>query len=107
MRCRTRRSGRRSPGVNCVEPDRQDIVDSGDADRDRLIELLLHREGLVEAPAPAASTDVGDALLASERQVWFLTQLAPGSTAYNIGFAYLLPAPVDWEALRRSLALTI
>lgn len=38
-----------------------------------------------------------------QRQFWLLHQLAPGSAAYNIPYAFRIRGPVDCSALRRSL----
>ncbi len=44
------------------------------------------------------------ALSPSQRRLWFLDKLAPGSPAYNIPLAERITGPLDVEALRVSLA---
>src|SRR6266436_138311 len=42
-----------------------------------------------------------------QEQLWFLDQLSPGETTYNISLAYRLRGRLDVEALRRSLTLLV
>ena len=44
-------------------------------------------------------------LSSGQEQLWFLDQLSPGETTYNISLAYRLRGRLDVEALRRSLTL--
>jgi amino acid adenylation domain-containing protein len=43
------------------------------------------------------------ALSAAQRRLWFLDQLAPDASAYNIALAQRLHGPLDDDALRRAL----
>lgn len=61
------------------------------------------------AAAPAGSTGElprGSAprLSAAQRRLWFLDQLAPDATAYNVAMAARLDGPLDVVALSRALA---
>jgi amino acid adenylation domain-containing protein len=42
-----------------------------------------------------------------QEQIWYLTQLAPDSTAYTIAFAFELRGPLDREALARAIAALV
>jgi amino acid adenylation domain-containing protein len=53
--------------------------------------------------ATELSTGNPPTLSPSQRRLWFLDQLAPGSAAYNIGFAERLRGPLDIPALRAAL----
>jgi mycobactin peptide synthetase MbtE len=61
----------------------------------------------VAAAAPLAGTELTTghppALSASQRRMWFLEQLAPQLTAYNIVFAERLRGPLDTAALATAL----
>jgi amino acid adenylation domain-containing protein len=46
-------------------------------------------------------------LSSGQEQLWFLDQLSPGETTYNISLAYRLRGRLDVEALRRSLTLLV
>ncbi|HWM01001.1 MAG TPA: amino acid adenylation domain-containing protein [Actinophytocola sp.] len=57
--------------------------------------------GPVTAIAPATGNP--PTLSPSQRRLWFLDQLAPDSSAYNIAFAERLRGPLDVDALRAAL----
>src|SRR5438445_12934375 len=58
--------------------------------------------------APALVADRTEFPLSSgQEQLWFLDQLSPGETTYNISLAYRLRGRLDVEALRRSLTLLV
>src|SRR5437588_10887075 len=46
-------------------------------------------------------------LSSGQEQLWFLDQLSPGQTTYNISLAYRLGGRLDVDVLRRSLALLV
>src|SRR5947209_17512122 len=46
-------------------------------------------------------------LSSGQEQLWFLDQLSPGETTYNISLAYRLRGQLDVDALRRSLTLLV
>jgi amino acid adenylation domain-containing protein len=71
-----------------------------------LLERLLRREGVDVAPLgirrrPQASTDLP--LSFAQRRLWFLDQLAPGSSFYNVVDSIQLEEPVDVSIVERSL----
>lgn len=56
---------------------------------------------------PTADTVAADtpvALSFAQQRLWFLDQLEPGSTVYNMPAAFRLVGPLDREALQQSLA---
>ena len=55
-----------------------------------------------EAPSQGTDTSYGSLSFAQER-LWFLEQLAPGSSAYNIGRAYALAGDLSLPALAGAL----
>src|SRR5260370_41094033 len=58
--------------------------------------------------APVLVADRSEfALSPGQEQLWFLDQLSPGETTYNISLAYRLRGQLDVEALRRSLTLLV
>ena len=46
-------------------------------------------------------------LSAAQESLWFLDQMAPGSSAYNLGEGWRLEGSLDVEALRRSLEILV
>ncbi|UAC02201.1 amino acid adenylation domain-containing protein [Dactylosporangium vinaceum] len=64
--------------------------------------------GLVEAAAeltaePPVPSGRPPALTATQRRMWFVERLAPGTPVHNIALAHVLPGPVDVDALERAL----
>ena len=56
---------------------------------------------------PTAATDTTDspvALSFAQQRLWFLDQMEPGSTVYNMPAAFRLVGPLDREMLQQSLA---
>ncbi|MCB8977443.1 MAG: amino acid adenylation domain-containing protein [Ardenticatenaceae bacterium] len=74
--------------------------------------LAQHIDAQQTNPAPAglipiAATDAPDspvALSFAQQRLWFLDQMEPGSTVYNMPAAFRLVGPLDQEALQQSLA---
>jgi acyl carrier protein len=64
-------------------------------------------ERLPAAESEPAATGGTAVLTAAQRRLWFLDQLAPDATAYNIGFGQRLHGRLDVGALRRALAETV
>jgi alpha-ketoglutarate-dependent taurine dioxygenase/acyl carrier protein len=65
-------------------------------------EKLRGAEGL-EAPAVEKVSRAGDLVLSfAQQRLWFLDQLEPGSSAYNMGAAVRLQGTVDTTALEQS-----
>ena len=60
-------------------------------------------DGASDLPDTELPTGSPPTLSPSQRRLWFLDQLAPGSTAYNIAFAERLHGPVDIDALQTAL----
>ncbi|TCO45316.1 non-ribosomal peptide synthetase [Actinocrispum wychmicini] len=58
------------------------------------------KAGPVVADVPTGSPP---ALSPSQRRLWFLDQLAPGSSAYNVAFAERVRGPLDVDVLRAAL----
>ena len=59
----------------------------------------LSRDDCIHA---AATVDPPPASF-SQRRLWFLSQLEPGSSAYNLPKAFKIAGPLDVDALRKSL----
>jgi acyl carrier protein len=61
------------------------------------------------APPPIPSVDRNGTLPLSfaQERLWFLEQLMPGSSGYNLSFVLRLQGPLDLEALEQSLATVI
>ncbi|MHA6758660.1 non-ribosomal peptide synthetase [Streptacidiphilus sp. PAMC 29251] len=53
------------------------------------------------------TTRTGTPLSFGQEQLWFLDQLAPGETTYNILLAWRLRGPLDVDVLRRCLTLVV
>jgi acyl-CoA synthetase (AMP-forming)/AMP-acid ligase II/acyl carrier protein len=70
-----------------------------------LAEHISARAGLgaPEHPIPATSADALQPLSRGQHSLWFMHQLSPGSTAYNITSVARLQPDVDATALRRAL----
>jgi amino acid adenylation domain-containing protein len=66
---------------------------------------LLEREGigLPKSSIKALPPDAGYPLSSAQRRLWFLHQLEPESTAYNVLLAFRLNGVLDVVALERSL----
>jgi len=82
-------------------------VDSAEAERRALIDLLLAEEGLATPSAPGPRprpAGSGPALLSfAQQRLWFLEQFDPGGAAYNVPGALQLTGKLDAGALRRAL----
>ncbi|HYG61864.1 MAG TPA: condensation domain-containing protein, partial [Thermoanaerobaculia bacterium] len=88
------------------------MIDWSNADQDELspaareyLELLLREEG-VELDSTGTIGPRGSAaveLSFAQQRLWFLAQLEPGSTAYNVPAALRLSGALDVAALARSL----
>ncbi|MEV8515380.1 amino acid adenylation domain-containing protein [Dactylosporangium sp. NPDC051484] len=57
--------------------------------------------------SPADVEALGLPLSFGQEQLWFLDQLAPGETTYNILLAWRLRGPLDAEVLRHSVSFVI
>jgi len=76
-------------------------------DRRALLDLLLAEEGLARPKAQviAQRTTAGPAPLSfAQQRLWFLDQLAPGSSFYNVPAAQRLRFPVNVGVLERALS---
>src|SRR6516225_8733034 len=67
-----------------------------------LTELKQHKDEIYELLAKSRHDPVLYPLSHSQRSVWFLHQLAPESSAYNVGFAVRVRSSIDVPALRRA-----
>ncbi len=68
------------------------------------IKALSAGEDANAIPAPAPMSREGDIPLSfSQKRLWFLDQLQPGSNAYNIPVALKLSGPLNSAALKRSI----
>jgi amino acid adenylation domain-containing protein len=78
-----------------------------DADELELFEYLLEEEGISapSAPAPIMRREKNSSPVLSfaQQRLWFLAQLNPNSTAYNMAGAVWLDGHLDVSALERSL----
>ena len=74
-------------------------------DRSELLALLLEEEGLAEAPQAIGRRPDPDhrPLSFAQQRLWFLDQMAPGSSMYNMPAALRLSGPLDVAALQHSL----
>jgi hypothetical protein len=75
-------------------------------EQDELLRYLLEDEGLADEAAPALQrrADPGQRPLSfAQQRLWFLDQLEPGGTSYNMPGALRLRGKLDAAALARSL----
>jgi amino acid adenylation domain-containing protein/FkbM family methyltransferase len=74
-------------------------------DRSELLTLLLEQEGLAEvAQTIGPRPDAGERPLSfAQQRLWFLDQMAPGSSMYNMPAGLCLSGPLEVAALARSL----
>ena len=70
---------------------------------DRIGEIQQKEQGLQALPLLAVSRDKDLPLSFAQQRLWFLDQLVPGSTAYNVPSAVRIRGPLDVTALERSL----
>jgi amino acid adenylation domain-containing protein len=81
-------------------------MNSADADRKALLELLLAEEGLTTDAGLALTPRVDPAapgpLSFAQQRLWFLDQFEPGGSAYNVPGALRLSGALDAVALRRA-----
>ena len=86
--------------------DLQERITGLSPERRQLLERLLHEEG-VEVSRLAirrqARTSAGLPLSYAQRRLWFLDQMEPGSSIYNIFHSLVLDGPVDTALVERSL----
>ena len=70
-----------------------------------LLALLSAAEPTADVePIPRVPRDAPLALSFTQQRLWFLDQLEPGDTTYNMWVDWVLKGPVDIAALERSLA---
>ncbi|MEY4545245.1 MAG: hypothetical protein RL685_1440 [Pseudomonadota bacterium] len=62
----------------------------------------LERDGVAE-PIPRAAPGTDAPLSFAQQRLWFLQQLQPGTSTYNMPLALLLAGPLDVAALRSAL----
>ncbi|NRA27872.1 MAG: amino acid adenylation domain-containing protein [Opitutales bacterium] len=68
-----------------------------------ILQKLLEKKGLKKQPAPRIPKRPNDAaprLSFAQQRLWFVQQMAPGSTAYNLPAAWDIEGPFDIERLR-------
>lgn len=68
-----------------------------------LMELLRLRKAAIRPPIVLADRSAEFPLSFQQQRLWFLDQLEPGSTAYNVPFVWRLRGVLHTEALRRAL----
>ncbi len=72
------------------------------ADKQTLLEALLRKEGIeteTRQNIPRRPDDKPNALSFAQQRLWFVDQLLPGSSAYNVPLAFHLRGPLDVAAL--------
>src|SRR5437588_2524159 len=74
------------------------VSEQAGSKREALAELLRKKRAKEQKVRPVSF---------SQRRVWFLDQLAPGTTSYNIHFVAPFSAELDQEVLERSLQAVI
>ncbi len=73
--------------------------------RQRLLNRLEDKRTESTIGIPHISRDRSDFPLSfAQERLWFLDQLSPGNTFYNLAFAQRIPAAVSREALERALS---
>ncbi|MET0648995.1 MAG: condensation domain-containing protein [Pyrinomonadaceae bacterium] len=76
------------------------------ADKAKLVELLLRKKGITApqaAPIPRGPRGVPRPLSFAQQRLWFLEQLEPGNSSYNLSADLRLKGRLDVRALARSL----
>ncbi len=69
-----------------------------------ILRLLRAEDGATSTPLLVAGPRTGDAPLSfAQQRLWFLQQLAPGNSSYNLGSAFRLRGALDLPALREAL----
>ncbi|MPY45031.1 amino acid adenylation domain-containing protein, partial [Streptomyces phyllanthi] len=71
----------------------------------RVVERSVH--GVTVAPITPAPRDQALPLSFAQQRLWFLDQLEPGSTEYNVPLRTRWREPLDTEALRRALGTVV
>ncbi len=69
-----------------------------------IVALLAPRQDGDAAEIPRANRNTPLPLSFSQQRLWFLEQLEPGNTAYNMWIAIVLRGELDRDALERSVA---
>ncbi len=69
----------------------------------RIEEIHQKQHGLQAPPLLAVSRDKDLPLSFAQHRLWFLDQLEPGSTVYNVPIAVRIRGPLDVAALERSI----
>jgi amino acid adenylation domain-containing protein len=75
-------------------------------DRRVLLEALLREDGVATAAPetiPRRAREGPVPLSFAQQRLWFMEQLAPGSSFYNLASAVRVAAPVDEQALQRAV----
>ncbi|MFN0165018.1 MAG: amino acid adenylation domain-containing protein [Bryobacteraceae bacterium] len=73
-------------------------ADLSSRDKRALLEALVRKKGSQKAEEPKTAP-----LSFAQQRLWFLDQMSPGNTSYNMATTYRFPFPVDPELLERSL----
>ncbi len=74
---------------------------------ERVEALLREGAGSLAPPLLPVPRDGDVPLSFAQQRLWFIDQLQPGSTAYNVPAALRLQGALDARALRRALAATV
>ena len=81
-----------------------DLVDQLRQNKEAILELLKReRDPISTAGIPKAARDIEIPLSFSQESLWFLEQLSPGTSAYNIPLRIRVSDRVDISILQRSL----